>query len=143
MQTFKCPKCEKEQPIENQECSQCGVIFNKLLQRSVSIKGDQKENLGAHDLAVSQKNFLPEIGLKRNLEITILNIFAYIYLILGIGAGIGIIVQGNNELSLFFGVSVIVAALITSMLFFVICTLAKKIISIDNTLKYLAGSPGI
>ena len=143
MQTFKCPKCGKEQPMENQECIQCGVIFNKLLQRSASIKENQGDDPGAHNQAAAQKNFLPEIGLKRHFEITILNIIAYIYLILGIGAGIGIIVQGSNELSLFFGVSVIVAALITSMLFFLFCTLAKKVISIDNTLKYLAGTPGV
>lgn len=34
MSSFTCPKCGRHQPIENRECIQCGVIFNKLLQRN-------------------------------------------------------------------------------------------------------------
>ena len=34
MSSFTCPKCGKEQSIENRECIKCGVIFNKLLQNN-------------------------------------------------------------------------------------------------------------
>jgi hypothetical protein len=130
MSIVKCPKCGKVQPLENSECSKCGVVFKKLL----------KQDTPAHvtpEFIPDAPSFLPPIGLKKNLEITILNVFAYVYLILGIGYGIGIIIELNNELALIIGFSVIIGALITSMLFFVFCTIAKKIISIDVRLEHL------
>lgn len=130
MSMVKCPKCGKVQPSENSECSKCGVVFKKLI----------KQDAPAHvtpEVISNSAPFLPPIGLKKNLEITILNIFAYVYLILGIGYGIGIIVELNNELALIIGFSVIIGALITSMLFFVFCTIAKKIISIDVRLEHI------
>lgn len=137
MSSITCPKCGKEQPGGSSECIQCGVIFNKLLQHKAVKKEEPPMVHEAPAPAAAQKKFLPEIGLKRNLEITILNIFAYIYLILGVGYGIGIMLEVKNDLALVIGFSVIIASLVTSMLFFVICTLTKKVISMDNTLTHL------
>ena len=140
MSLITCQKCGKVQPIENKECVQCGVIFNKLLQHKVVKKEDSQIVHKPPTPAAVEPAFLPEIGLIRNLEITILNILAYIYLILGIGYGIGIILEVKSELALFLGFSVIIGSLVTSMIFFVICTVAKKIIRIDNSLAFIVKS---
>ena len=134
MSLIKCPKCGKEQPSENVECIQCGVIFKKL---------SQHHDIPIHPqpppepTPIHRSKFLPPVGLKSNLEITILNIFAYIYLILGVGAGIGIIFQGKDEMSFLTGIRVIGVDLVTAMLLFVICTVAKRIISIDSNILSL------
>ena len=131
MSTITCPKCGKSQPSGKPECIHCGVIFNKLSRTSSPPHADPEPP----EASQAQQSFLPPVGLSMHLEITILNIFAYIYLIIGIGSGIGIIVTGEGELKSFIGLSIIVGALVTSMLFFVFCTIAKKLVSIDTTLN--------
>lgn len=126
-----CPKCGKAQPSENTECIQCGVIFNKLTDRVYHPSSPPEKQIKKDD-------FLPPIGLKSNMEITILNVFTYIYLILGVGSGIGIILEGKDDFSFINGVMVISAVLVTSMICFIICTVAKKILSIDSILSYIA-----
>lgn len=130
MSMLKCPKCGNIQPLENSECSQCGVIFKKLVKQDAPVQVTP-------ELIPDAVPFLPPVGLKKNLEITILNIFAYIYLILGIGYGVGIILELKSEFALVIGFSVIIGALVISMLFFIFCTIAKKIISIDARLELL------
>lgn len=131
MSTITCPKCGKSQPSGKSECVHCGVIFNKLSRTSIPSHADP----APPETAPARQQFLPPVGLSKHLEITILNIFAYIYLIIGIGSGIGIIVAGEGEFVFFIGLSVIICALVTSMLFFVVCTIAKKMVSIDTTLS--------
>ena len=136
MPSIKCPKCGKEQPSENVECIYCGVVFKKVSQARDVPPQPQPPPVST---PVRQPAFLPPVGLKSNIEITILNIFAYIYLILGVGAGIGIIFQGEDEMSFLTGIMVIGVDLVTAMLFFVICTVAKRIISIDSNILSLTG----
>jgi transcription initiation factor TFIIIB Brf1 subunit/transcription initiation factor TFIIB len=138
MSMVTCPKCGKSQPVENIECTQCGVIFKKLLQPKIAEMEASPDKHEPPATVVTQNNFLPETGLKRNLEISILNIVAYAYLVLGVGAGVGIVLDGEDKLKYFIGFSVIIGCIITSMLFFIFCTIAEKIISIDSTLNYIA-----
>lgn len=140
MPSITCPKCGENQSIENTMCIKCGVIFNKLLHKRIDTNENSPVVSKTPITNPEQKTFLPEIGLKRNIEILILNIFAYIYLILGIGYGIGIILEVKSELALLLGFSVIIGSLVTSMIFFVICTVAKKIINIDNNLMFIIRS---
>lgn len=137
MSQVTCPKCGKNQPVEAKECAQCGIIFDKLLQHQTVKKVAHPIVHKPSEPSSSKNNFLPKIGLKRNLEISILNIFAYIYLILGVGYGIGVMLEVKSDLAFVIGFSIIIASLVTSMLFFVICTVAKKIISMDDNLKRL------
>ena len=128
MSMVKCPKCGRVQPLENTECAQCRVIFKKIIKPDAPVQVTPI-------LIPGTEPFLPPVGLSKHAEITILNIIAYIYLILGIGGGVGILITGEGESAFLIGVSVIIGAVITSMFFFITCTVAKKIVSIDTRYK--------
>lgn len=139
MPTIKCPKCGEAQSSGNTECIRCGVVFKKVSSRpkEQNINPRQPES-APPKILTPQKEFMPQIGMRSHAEITILNLLTYLYLIFGIASGVSLMIGGENLLSIGIGLLVILQVLVFCMVFFIICTVAKKIISIDSNVSSIA-----
>lgn len=146
---FICPKCGREQPKTNNECIQCGVIFNKIREKVSQPEKETveeviqpepqllKPDVPVPPLPINTQEGETHTRHKYPGEILILRIIAWANLILGTWGGFIFIRNYKSDISLTIGIAIIFETILLSTFLFIVCVITQKISTMSNDISSL------